>query len=192
MAEDTADEVDGGEAGENEGEAKKGGLNKMILFIGLPAVIVILAGVAGALLFLGGGDEEVHADAAGEYGEAGEPAEPELTRAERLAAMHAWPSGGATATIDVNIEADDGRLLVMQIGFVFMYEDSNLDSILAQDVVQQRLTTTFMEFLRTLRAEDIYGSQGTFRIRAELRRRANLELAPYEIDDVLIPELIIA
>ena len=59
MAEDTEDETreDGVEGEDGEEGAKKGGLKKMILFIGLPVILVILAGVAGALFFLGGGDE---------------------------------------------------------------------------------------------------------------------------------------
>jgi flagellar basal body-associated protein FliL len=55
-AEDAGEEAeDGAEGGEEE---KKGGLKKLILFIGLPAIIVILGGVAGALMFLGGGEDE--------------------------------------------------------------------------------------------------------------------------------------
>lgn len=193
MAEDAEDDIeneDGEDAGE-EGEAKKGGLKKLILFIGLPAIILLLGGVAGGLLLLGGGEEQPVAEAGdGEGGESGEDAEP--TGVERLAELHTWPADGSHATMDVNIEADRGRMMVMQIGFVFVYEDAELDALLAQDVVQQRITTSYVEFLRTLRAEDIYGSMGTFRIRAEMRRRANLELAPYEVEDVLIPELIIA
>ena len=70
MAEDTEDETreDGVEGEEGEEEAKKGGLKKMILFIGLPVILVILGGVAGALFFLGRGEEEVVAE--GEHGEA--------------------------------------------------------------------------------------------------------------------------
>ena len=70
MAEETDDETpeDGVEGEDGEEGAKKGGLKKMILFIGLPVILVILAGVAGALFFLGGGEEEVVAE--GEHGEA--------------------------------------------------------------------------------------------------------------------------
>lgn len=185
MAEEpeTEDDIDA-EGSEEESEApKKGGMKKLILFVGLPAVIVILAGVAGALLFLGGGDETAVAE-----GEAGEVVEePEPSAAERFAALHTFER-----TIEVNIEGDEGRILMMQMEYVLVYSDHDLDSILESDVIIDRLTTSYVEFLRTLRADDIYGSMGTFRIRAEMRRRANLELAPHAIEDVLIPELIIA
>lgn len=191
MAEDRDDDIDDedAEGGEDGGAKKKGGLPKLALFIGLPVVILLLAGTAGALLFLGGGDEAELADAAhgGEAGAHGEAAETGPNAVERYAAMHHW-----TRAIDVNIEGDGGRLLAMQLEFSLVYSEHELDQILATEVVEQRLRTSFVEFLRTLRAEDIYGSMGTFRIRAELRRRANLELAPHRIEDVLIPELIIA
>lgn len=187
MAEDAEDDIDAdedGEAGEG-GDAKKGGMKKLILFVGLPVVILLLGGVAGGLLLFGGGGEDEAQLAEGE--QPGGEAEPGPTAVERYAAMHHW-----TRAIDVNIEGDGGRMLAMQLEFSLVYSESSLDSILATEVVEDRLRTSFVEFLRTLRAEDIYGSMGTFRIRAEMRRRANLELAPYEIEDVLIPELIIA
>jgi flagellar FliL protein len=196
MAEDVEDEIDADDEAEGAegGDEKKGGLKKLLLFVGLPVVILLLGGVAGGLLLLGGGDEQSVAEGEhGEHGEGGAHGDaPSATAVERYAALHTWPSDGGHTEIDVNIEAEDGRMLVMQLGFVFVYEDAELDALLAQDVIRQRLRTSFVEFLRTLRAEDIYGSMGTFRIRAEMRRRANLELAPYEIEDVLIPELIIA
>lgn len=197
MAEDAEDDIDAdedGEAGEG-GDAKKGGMKKLILFVGLPVVILLLGGVAGGLLLFGGGGEDETHMAEGEHGEGdghGGDAAAAPNAAERYAALHTWPIDEPHALIDVNIEGEGGRMLVMQLGFVFVYEDPALDSLLQQDVVRQRITTSFLEFLRTLRAEDVYGSMGTFRIRAEMRRRANLELAPYEIEDVLIPELIIA
>jgi len=63
MAEDVEKE---GEADGAEAEAGKSkpDIKKLALFIGLPAVILILAGVAGALLLLGGGEDEVDVAAA--------------------------------------------------------------------------------------------------------------------------------
>lgn len=186
MAEEpeTDEDLDAEGAEEGDEAPKKGGLNKLILFVGLPAVIVVLAGVAGALLFLGGEDETAVAE--GENGEA--VAEEEgPTAAERFAALHNFER-----TIEVNIEGDEGRILTMRMEYVLVYSDHELDAILESEVIVDRLRTSYVEFLRTLRADDIYGSMGTFRIRAEMRRRANLELAPHAIEDVLIPELIIA
>lgn len=69
-AEDANEDIDTDAEGEGEeGGAKKGGLKKLILFIGLPAIIVILGGVAGVLMFTGGGDEDELAEAESELSE---------------------------------------------------------------------------------------------------------------------------
>jgi flagellar FliL protein len=49
----------------------------------------------------------------------------------------------------------------------------------------------FTAFLRELRPEDLAGSQGTYQLKAEILRRANLVLAPHKIDAVLIEEMLV-
>lgn len=192
MAEDGEDAPeDGAEADAEAGGAKKGGLKKLILFVGLPVVILLLAGVAGGLMFLGGGGEE---ETTAELDENGEPLEAAETDpvdavAANFDSLHTW--GGETHAITVNIRDESGRSVLLQVEFALVYTDPRLDTVLARDMVQTHLTDTYVEFLRSLRVEDIDGSMGSFRIRAEMQRRANLVLAPLEVEDVLLPGLII-
>ncbi len=59
------------------------------------------------------------------------------------------------------------------------------------DSVLPRITDQFQMFLREMRVDDLSGSAGDYRIRRELLRRVNLNLAPDKIDAVLIEEFIV-
>jgi flagellar FliL protein len=181
-AEDAGEETeDGAEGGEEE---KKGGLKKLILFIGLAAVIVILGGVAGALMFLGGGEEEVVADAEAEI------VEDAPTDAEQAAAyfeMYESPEFQVVTNID-----DGGpNAPLISLNLVLVYEDPELTELFAREDVHLHLEDTYRDFIRTLRVEDINGSMGTFRLRAELLRRTNLVIAPARAERVLLTETLI-
>lgn len=193
MAEDTEDETreESAEGEEGEEEAKKGGLKKMILFIGLPVILVILAGVAGALFFLGGGDEEVVAE--GEHGE---------EHGEASADGHG-DGHGAAATEEhlaelfrfeepliVDMSGPDNRSVLLEVQIALAYSDHDVAELLAREDVQILLRDEYVDFFRALRVEDIDGSTGSHRIRMELIRRTNLVLAPKTVDGVLLPSFV--
>lgn len=193
MAEDTEDETreDGAEGEEGEEEAKKGGLNKMILFIGLPVILVILAGVAGALFFLGGGDEEVAAE--GEHGEEhgeasadghGDGHGTEATE-EHLAELFRFEE-----PLIVDMSGPDNRSVLLEVQIALAYSDHDVAELLAREDVQILLRDEYVDFFRALRVEDIDGSTGSHRIRMELIRRTNLVLAPKTVDGVLLPSFV--
>lgn len=197
MAEDADDaKEDGAETDEAGGEAKKGGMKKLILFIGLPVVILLLGGVAGGLMFLGGGGEdETHTAEAGQEGDG--------HGGEGDGGEHGDGHGGAPQasdfyehaedrqfTMTVNISDPDGRTLSMVLEFAVVFTDSEVGALLDNEQVKLRLTATINEFLRTLRVEDLDGSMGNFRVKAEMLRRTNLVIAPQSADDVLILNMI--
>lgn len=195
MAENTEDETreDGVEGEEGEEGAKKGGLKKMILFIGLPVILVILAGVAGALFFLGGGEEESHAE--GEHGE---------VHGDEHGDGHGGGHGGDAAheaphlaelfqfsePLIVDMSGPSGRSVLLEVQIALSYSDHDVGEMLAREDVQMLLRDEYVEFFRALRVEDIDGSTGSHRIRMELIRRTNLVLAPKTVDGVLLPSFV--
>ncbi|MEQ8405117.1 MAG: flagellar basal body-associated FliL family protein [Oceanicaulis sp.] len=187
MAEDVEDAPEeGAETETDAGEAKKGGLKKLILFVGLPVVILLLAGVAGALVFLGGGDEEAELAEAGEQGEPGEASADAAPSASNFFenARH------REFSMTVNITDAEGRTLSMVLEFAVVFTEEQVGALLDNEQVQLRLTATINEFLRTLRVEDLDGSMGNFRVKAEMLRRTNLVIAPKRADDVLILNMV--
>lgn len=178
MAEDVENE---GEADGAEAEAAKSkpDIKKLALFIGLPAVILILAGVAGALLLLGGGDDEVDV-AAAEAAEAAALEPQSYFDRIQTASPHDEP---LTATL-----AGAGRRTTIIVSFQVAFEDARVAEQLADPTRRQVLKASYLEFLSTLRPEDLDGSMGHFRFKAELVRRTNLIIAPLEVDDVLFDE----
>ena len=59
------------------------------------------------------------------------------------------------------------------------------------DIVAKSIYTDKEVFLRELRADDLSGSAGAYRLRLELLRRVNLAIAPRRVDAVLIEEMLI-
>ena len=184
-AEDANEDIDADAEGEGEeGSAKKGGLKKLILFIGLPAIIVILGGVAGVLMFTGGGDEEELAEAESEYSEGADGSAP-------VPALSAETYESMPIAMTVTFDAGGNAESRMRIGIVLVSEDPLVTEWETDADVPTALRDTYLEFLRTLRVEDVNGSMGTFRLRSELLRRTNLVLAPITVEQVLITELLI-
>jgi len=191
MAEDTEDETreDGVEGEEGEEEAKKGGLKKMILFIGLPVILVILAGVAGALFFLGGGEEDAVAE--GEHGEAhGEASADGHGDGHAEEEAHLAELFRFEEPLIVDMSGPDNRSVLLEVQIALAYSDHDVGEMLAREDVQMLLRDEYVEFFRALRVEDIDGSTGSHRIRMELIRRTNLVLAPKTVDGVLLPSFV--
>ena len=54
-----------------------------------------------------------------------------------------------------------------------------------------RVTDIFQTYLRELRAGDLNGSAGMFRLKEELTRRVNVAVAPNQVNAVLFKEIVI-
>jgi flagellar FliL protein len=67
------------------------------------------------------------------------------------------------------------------------------DAGLVQQIqpVLPRVMDTFQVFLREMRATDLEGSAGVFRLREELTRRVNVAIAPSRINAVLFKEIVV-
>jgi flagellar FliL protein len=54
-----------------------------------------------------------------------------------------------------------------------------------------RVSDVFQTYLRELRAGDLSGSAGLFRLKEELTRRVNVAVAPQQVSAVLFKEIMI-
>lgn len=190
-----------GEGGEGEAPVKKKLSGKtLILFIVLPAVLVLGGGGAAAyMLFFKGGGAEQHAEAEaghekakggggghGGEGEAGEPTPgPNGT-------MITYGEGVTFVSIPemlVNITGPDGRPAYLKLRLTMEAPDEAAVTALTEHV--PRVIDQFNSFLRELRTEDLAGSAGAYRLRLELLRRVNLAIAPAQISAVLIEEMLV-
>jgi len=54
-----------------------------------------------------------------------------------------------------------------------------------------RVTDIFQTYLRELRASDLSGSVGMFRLKEELTKRVNATIAPLQVNAVLFKEIVI-
>lgn len=171
----------------------KMGMVKLGLFIGLPVVILILAGVAAFMLLGGGGgDHDVQVAEDGHAVEAGDghgaPAhEPELP--PLFFTLVDADGDGADDPIMTNIRSTDGRSVMVMLKVKLESTNPEFGTIIDAHVDQ--IMDGFIMFLRELREDDLYGSAGVHRVRLELLRRVNLAIEPAQADAVLIQELTI-
>jgi len=200
---DEADQNEDEEGGEAEAKPKMG-LVKLGLFIGLPAIILLLAGVAGFMMFAGGGGDETVMEAV--LDEHGQPVldshgQPVMAAAagghgapepEHEAQAYYFPlrnADGAEDPIITNIRSVDGRPVTVMLKITL--ESSNPDFGQVIDAHIDPIMDQFIMFLRELREDDLYGSAGMHRVRLELLRRVNLAIEPEHADAVLIQEFMI-
>jgi len=89
----------------------------------------------------------------------------------------------------VNLSATSERPQYLRVKITLeMTESSVIDAIKSQ---QPRVIDAFQVHLRELRAVDLEGSAGIYRLREELMRRINLAIAPSKIRAVLFKEIVV-
>lgn len=190
--------ADGAEGAEGEAKAKKKlSGKKLILFIVLPAILVLGAGGGAAymLLFKGGGEQHASADAGGHgkakggHGEDGAVAEPVPGPNGTMITYGEGVVFVALPEMLVNITAADGRPAYLKLKLTIEAPDEEAVTALTEHV--PRVSDQFNGFLRELRTDDLSGSAGAYRLRLELLRRVNLVIAPSQINAVLIEEMLV-
>jgi flagellar protein FliL len=70
-------------------------------------------------------------------------------------------------------------------------EISRRQDVAAVNAAMPQLQDLFQTYLREQRPEDLQGAIGTYRLRQELIARADVTLAPVQIDDVLFIEMLV-
>jgi flagellar FliL protein len=160
---DNDDKEDG--AAEAAAAPKK---SKKKLVIAAAAVLLLAGGGATWFFFFRGHGEEVHAEAAA-------PKAPLFIDVPEVL---------------VNLVGVPGeRIQYLKVKVVLeVKEEKQVESI---KPAMPRVSDIFQTYMRELRASDLNGSAGLFRLKEELTRRVNLAVAPGQVNAVLFKEIVI-
>jgi len=144
--------------------------NKFKLIVIVVGVLAVLGGGAAGYFFFFGhhGGEEKHAEAA--------PAKP--------------PVFVEVPDMLVNLSGQPGeRVQYLRVKVVLeVKEDKQAEAI---KPAMPRVTDIFQTYIRELRASDLSGSAGLFRLKEELTRRVNMATAPTPVAAVLFKEIVV-
>jgi flagellar protein FliL len=161
------------EAPEAEGEGaaapKKGFLSKKLIIMAAAGVLV-LGGGGGAWFFLF--SKKDHHE-------------------EKPAAVAAKPPAFVDMPeVVVNLSStSNGRAQYLKAKIVLeVVDQKTADEI---KPILPRVLDSFQTFLREMRANDLEGSAGLYRVRDELTKRVNLAVAPTRINAVLFKEIVV-
>lgn len=166
------------EAAKSDGAAKEGeegaegAKKKSILPIIIIAVLVVGAAAGAGFYFLSG-------KPAGET-----PAKAEKKAEEVVPhAFHDMPE----MIINLSSPADESNFLKLKVTLelVSAEEAKKLEAVLP------RVVDDFQVYLRELRAEDLQGSVGTYRLKQSLLMRANQSAYPVQVTNVLVREMLV-
>ncbi|MBU0723792.1 MAG: flagellar basal body-associated FliL family protein [Alphaproteobacteria bacterium] len=166
-----------GEDFEDGGEGpkkKKFSGKKLILFIVLPLLLLIGAGVG---VYLSGMLSPAKPTVASTDSEAPPPPPP------AQAVFFDLPE------IIVNLNSAGRRSTFLKMNVSL--ELQNPADIGRINEVMPRIIDNFQVYLRELRIEDLQGSAGMYRLREELLRRVNLAVRPARVRDVLFREMLV-
>ncbi|MFQ5957906.1 MAG: flagellar basal body-associated FliL family protein [Alphaproteobacteria bacterium] len=89
----------------------------------------------------------------------------------------------------VNLESGSKKKTFLKIQLSLELDDSENLSVL--DRVLPRVVDQFHVYLRELRADDLHGSAGIYRLKEEMLRRVSAAAHPVRIRDVLFKEMLI-
>jgi len=161
------DQAEGGAADGAEAVAAPKSKLKFIIIV-ISALAVLGAGAASWFLFFSHHDEEKHAEAA--------PVKP--------------PSFVEVPDMLVNLVSAPGeRVQYLKVKVVLeVKEEKQIEAIKPS---MPRVTDIFQTYMRELRAADLNGSAGLFRLKEELTRRVNTVISPSQVNAVLFKEIVI-
>jgi flagellar protein FliL len=176
MAEE-GDDLEEGMGDDDGGGSKSLSGKKIVLFIVLPLLLLIGAGV-GVTVMLGVFSEPPPPV----ENEAGvpQPAEPEPTVQTTFFEV---------PDLIVNLNTDIRKSTFLKIKISLEIADSADTDVINQ--MLPRIVDNFQVYLRELRIQDLQGSAGMYRLREELLRRVNIAVRPARVKDVLFKEMLV-
>jgi flagellar FliL protein len=142
--------------------------SKKKLIIAAAAVLLLAGGGATWFFFFRGHGEEAHAEAAA-------PKAPLFIDVPEVL---------------VNLVGAPGeRIQYLKVKVVLeVKEEKQVETI---KPTMPRVSDIFQTYMRELRASDLNGSAGLFRLKEELTRRVNVAVAPGQVNAVLFKEIVI-
>ncbi len=161
------EQAEGAGGGDASTAAPRGNKLKLII-IAVGVLTAVAVGAAGYFFFSHHKSEEQHAEAP--------PPKP--------------PAFIEVPDMLVNLSGTPGeRVQYLRVKVVLeVKEEKQVEAIKPS---MPRVTDIFQTYLRELRASDLSGSAGLFRLKEELTRRVNLALAPSSVSAVLFKEIIV-
>jgi flagellar FliL protein len=161
---DNDDKEDGAEAAAAPKKSKK----KLIIIIAAAALLLVGGGGGTWFLFFRGHGEEAHAEVAA-------PKAPIFVDVPEVL---------------VNLVGAPGeRIQYLKMKVVLeVKEEKQVEAI---KPTMPRVSDIFQTYMRELRASDLNGSAGLFRLKEELTRRVNVVVAPNQVNAVLFKEIVI-
>jgi flagellar protein FliL len=155
------------EAGGAEGAAAPKSKRKLIM-IGGAAVLVLALGGGGFFFMHGHGeDKEKHAEA-----EVKPPVFMDVPE------------------VLVNLSGLPGeRVQYLKVKVVLEVKDQPMVALITPTM--PRVMDLFQTYLRELRAADLNGSMGLFRLKEDLTRRVNAAISPHQVNAVLFKEIVV-
>lgn len=183
---------------EGEGEAaparKRLAGKTLVLFIVLPALVILGGGGATAFFLFGQSSPEKHdkPEAGAKHKKPAKSDHGAKGKEGESAEVTAGPDGVLYYPLPemlVNITTGDGRPVYLKLRLTV--EVSSEEAVEALEAASPRVLDQFQAFLRELRVDDIAGSAGAYRLRLELLRRVNLAIAPAQANAVLIEDMLV-
>jgi flagellar FliL protein len=142
--------------------------SKLKLIIAAAVVLLLVAGGGTWFFFFRGHAEEVHAEAP--------PPKP--------------PNFIEIPDMLVNLVGQPGeRVQYLKVKVVLEVKEEKQVELIKPAL--PKVTDIFQTYMRELRAGDLAGSAGLFRLKEEMTKRVNLALAPSQVTAVLFKEIIV-
>ncbi len=181
MADDDVDDVEEGE----EEEGKSVGGKRLILIIVI-LLLLIGGGITGAYFagVFGGEDTALDVPSEGEHddGHAGDK-DKENEEAGAMPVYYELPE------FLVNLSTTGNKVSFLKMRVTL--ELTAQEDVIKIDAHKPKIQNAFNTYLRELRASDLSGSAGMYRLREELLTRLNKAVHPVMVKDILFSEIIV-
>jgi flagellar protein FliL len=164
-----ADPEEDGEAPPAEGAAAGAGAKKKLIMLGGAGALALTLVAGGAFVLMGG--PKPSSEAA--------PAANKPVSFLELREM--------TVNLQADSAQDRGRFLRLRVAL----EVKDSRTVAEIQPLLPRVEDTFQVFVREMRASDLEGSGGLYRLREELLRRVNVAVNPAKVDAVLFKEVVV-